>query len=318
MGEANSPALANGWLEQGTQIGRSIHHGSTEGTEFLVIGTKMEALTSWRKTLQADQGPAFYVRGSAMRRLLLCILSLNCALAVTGAAQSQENLAANFSQPPEPGQRPECGNLTTIEGCLALYGVPLTKDGMLAAFRSGDPAIRMLDEEVLAYRHVKDAIPELSVLLITTYDPNERIGLANALAELGEEQGVETLRRYCDDTTTSVGERLTAARFLRRYRPKSCSGVLMAALHDDSSRLSALHLIPEFKELSPEQSAAARSVLLKSLADEDFSLRLVAAETIASTGDVTYIPALQAAIEKESIAFVRDDMKFCLKEVKGR
>lgn len=253
-------------------------------------------------------------------RLLLCILATQCALVAVGMGQSRESAgegtAAVFDRPSQL-KRPECGNLTPIDGCLAQYGVPLTKEGLLAALRSTDPEIRALDEEVLAYRGIKDAIPELFMLLITTYDPDERIRLADALAELGEEQGVETLRRYCDDATASMYERLAAARCLLRYQPRSCPEALIAALRDDTYRLVALPMIPEFKELSQEQSAEARSVLLKSVADQDFIVRLQAAETIAATRDVTYIPALQAALVRESQEAVRDAIQYCLKQLQG-
>jgi HEAT repeat protein len=157
-----------------------------------------------------DRNPAGGARSIGMgtqTRLLFCILATQCALGAVGMGQSWESAgkgaAANFYRPSSQLKRPECGNLTPIDGCLAQYGVPLTKEGLLAALRSRDPEIRALDEEVLAYRRIKDAIPELFMLLITTYDPDERIRLADALAELGEEQGVETLRRYCDDARVS-------------------------------------------------------------------------------------------------------------------
>ncbi len=232
---------------------------------------------------------------------LLYVLALQCALAGVATAQTDRSTG---SEPP----RPCSGGLTTVGECLMEHQIPLTKDGLRAALHSEDTEIWQLAAEELAIEGMKDAIPDLAGLLELKSEPIQRIILANSLAQLGDERGVQTLQAYCDDKTAQMGDRLSAANHLLRYRPKSCPETLIEGLQDNVYRGQALGMIPNFKELSPSESAQVRAFLLKSLSDQDFVNRLQAAQTIEGLGDVFAIPALEAALARESQPQVRGAM----------
>jgi len=198
------------------------------------------------------------------------------------------------------------------------HQIPLTKDSLRSALRSDDTEIWELAAEQLAIEGVKDAIPDLAGLLELKSEPIERIILANSLAQLGDERGVQTLRAYCDDKTAQMGDRLSAANHLLRYQPKSCPETLIEGLEDNVYRGQALGIIPNFKELSPTESAQVRALLLNSLSDQDFATRLQAAQTTYALGDVSAIPALQAALAKETKPIVRSAMEQSLKALQSK
>ncbi len=248
-----------------------------------------------------------------MRRLSPYFLILQCALALTAVAQTNAGPASNT---------PDCNGLTTADQCdeqwLTHYGVALTKEALMSALHSENPEIQGFAADLLAFRGIKDAIPEIAALLESKSNPSERLHLAQELAELGDERGVQTLRSYCDDSRVSMEYRLDAAQALVRYQPKSCPQTLIVGLQDDTFRVQALGLIPDFKELTPNEAARVRALLLKSLSDLDSSTRLQAARTIIGLGDVSDIPVLQAAIAREPDPFVREAMENSLKSLQDK
>ncbi len=76
-------------------------------------------------------------------------------------------------------------------------------------------------------------------------------------------------------------------------------------------------MISRFKELSPNESAQATAILLKSLSSGDSGVRLTAAGVIAEIGDASNIPALEAAIAKEADPQLRRAMGYYLKQLQG-
>jgi HEAT repeat protein len=247
-----------------------------------------------------------------MQRFLACALTLQCLLAV--AAVAQTDLSAAFSTPQsKPQPLPFCTGET--RWCLKEYNIPLTKEALLSALHSDNHHIWPLAAEELAFEGVKDAIPELAALLEAKSGPGDRISLADALAQLGDQRGVEVLQGYCDDPVAPIGDRLGAAERLLRYRPKSCPKTLIEGLQDKTWRVLALGIVPDFKELSPSESAVVKAIVLKSLQDQDFMVRLQAAETVGALGDTSVIPALQAAIPKESDSVARIAMEYSLERL---
>jgi HEAT repeat protein len=245
-----------------------------------------------------------------MTKLLLCALTLQCALTVAAIAQTDVS----------PGYDPDfcASGLTTVRQCLEDHSIPLTKDGLMSALNSKNPNLSSLAAGELANEGVKDAIPDLFKLFEAEPEPLGKIGLARDLAALGDQRGVQALRRYCDEPAMSMGDRLSAANNLVRYQPKSCPKTLIEGLQDDFYRGQALGMIPNFKELSPGESAQVRTLLLKSLWDQDSHIRLSAAQTMEGLGDESYIPSLEAAMAKEPTDFVRGAMENTVKTLSPR
>jgi HEAT repeat protein len=167
----------------------------------------------------------------------------------------------------------------------------------------------------LGFEHVKDAIPELTAFLETKTNPRDRINVARALAQLGDERGAQILRTYCNDQSLSLNDRLGAAQSLLQFQPNCCAPTLIQGLKSDDVRLTAIGMITFFKQLSPEEWAEVRTLLLKSLEDKDQMTRLAAADVMFGLKDPTLLPPLQAALNKETVPFVRQAMEQSLKHM---
>ncbi|HUI83566.1 MAG TPA: HEAT repeat domain-containing protein [Candidatus Binatia bacterium] len=246
---------------------------------------------------------------SPPRLILLAIL--HCAFAI--AAGAQVNVGTTDEDPNL------CSGLTTVQQCLVLHHIALTKDALLSALHSQDTRIKILAAEGLAVEDVKDAIPDLTELLEAGSEPNVRMILAQSLARLGDGRGVEILRSYCNDASVSISDRLTAASTLLDFQPKSCPETLVAGLQSDiwEFRVVALGMIPNFKQLTPGQTAQVRAILLRSLFDQAVIVRKQAAVTMWELGDKSFIPALQAALGKEAEPIARHAMEYSLKRLQS-
>ncbi|MGO9402945.1 MAG: HEAT repeat domain-containing protein [Terriglobales bacterium] len=245
-----------------------------------------------------------------MTRSLLYVLLLQSLLTLSAVAQVNLGMV---------GEEPDCSGLTTVEQCLELHRIPLTKDALISALHNEDFWIWSLAASEVGNKGLKDAVPDLIGLLASRSVPVERIILAQALARLGDARGVEILRSYCDDATVSISDRLTAASTLLDFQPKSCPETLIAGLQSDvwQFREEAIGMIPRFKELSPSESAQVRAALLRSLSDQEGNVRLQAANTMWGLGDRSFIPVLQAALAKETEPMVRHGMEYSLKRLQG-
>lgn len=247
-----------------------------------------------------------------MSRSLLWFVILQCGLSVAATAQVEPNTVHD----------PDCGNLTTASQCLAetfaVHHIPVTKDGLMFALHSDDIRLRNLAVNELAEEGVREAVPDLLALLDAEVDPNERVALAGALAKLGNGRGMSTLEAYCDDKTASLDARLNAAARLLRYQPRPCTGTIMEALQSTDFRYQAMFLIMQWKELSPGESAQVKAILVKCLSNADSGGRVQAAGYIAKLGDLSAIPALEAATAKETDPAVRNAMEYYLKTLKAK
>jgi HEAT repeat protein len=245
-----------------------------------------------------------------MLRSVLYLIALHSLLLAGAVAQVDFGTA---------GEKPDCSGLTTAEQCLELHHVPLTKDALISALHSDDRSIWSLAAGELANNGTKDAIPELAGLLQSKSVPVERMIVAQALARLGDPQGAEILRSYCNDRTVSVSDRLTAASTLLDFLPKSCPETLIAGLQSDvwQFREQALGMVPRFKELSPDEAAQVRVALVRSLSDQESDLRLQATVTMWGLGDRSFVPALQTALAKETDPVVRRGIEYSLQRLQN-
>lgn len=246
-----------------------------------------------------------------MPRRLAYVLVFQCVLAIGATAQIDVNAGVWDPQ--------LCSGLTTIEQCLGKLNVPLTEDSLSSALYSANPWISGLAAGELAAQGVKSAIPDLLSLLEAKSEPSERMGLAVALGQLGDERGIETLRSYCDNTTIGIMDRLNAAAQLLQFQPESCPEVLMEGLQSDlwPARDQAVGLIPCFTKLSSQESVLVRALLLKSLSDPQSVVRSQAAYTILRLKDTSAIAALQVALAKEPDPLVRNTMEDSLKRLQS-
>jgi HEAT repeat protein len=245
----------------------------------------------------------------ARTSLLVMVIQFAIAVAAPGQAASGPGFVANQLGP-------------TVEDRLNQLHVPRTKDGLLAALRSENPEIRSLALTELVNEGVKGVIPEIAALMnAESEDPLRKASLAVDLARLGDERGVQTLLQYCSDTSVLMIVRLEMIDQLRQFvGHKSCPGLVIQGLQDpdDAVREEALALVPHFKELYPSQSPLVQAILLRSLFDSSSGVRSRAANTILVVGDVSAIPALEAAVNRETDSAFRAAMARTLKALKDK
>jgi len=107
--------------------------------------------------------------------------------------------------------------------------------------------------------------------------------------------------------------RLTAVMYLVNYHhDESCWKTVVEGTQckdDSGARAQALSLIPNFRKLSAEQAADFRALRVNGLRDEDPGVRIEASYMLQTMGDVSAIPALQAAIAAETDPNVRSSME---------
>lgn len=142
--------------------------------------------------------------------------------------------------------------------------------------------------------------------------PEVQVNIAYALLQMGEDVGVRTLRRDCDDNGMPMDLRLSAAYYLLTSHDESCLSTVVAALQPDSEavdRAQAIYLVPRFKKLPPAELDNLRTRVLNALRDQDPTGRLAASDTLRTLGDKTAIPYLEAAISTEDDVDTRARME---------
>lgn len=205
---------------------------------------------------------------------------------------------------------------------LTQHHIPLTKDALIAALHNDSAEIRGLAASQLADEGAKDAIPAIVEALESERVPTQKIYIAQALAYMGDQRGLQALRNDCEDTSLTMVDRLTAVEYLVfNHHDESCWRTVVEAAqsrdgYDD--RLQALTLIPSFKKLSAEQSATFHALILNGLRDDNASVRIEASNALRITGDAGAIPALEAAIAAESRPDVQSMLESNLKDLQKK
>jgi len=253
-----------------------------------------------------------------MVRPLICGAAL-CALAVGSAAQCPVALADMGQNADEVFNEP--GGLAYVEGQLTEMGIPLTNDCLLLALQSDNLKVRYLVAGEAATKGVKEAVPVIEHMMQEETEPYGRIGLAWDLAVLNQELGLKTLEDYCGNSKEDIAVRLQAARVLEvDLKQKSCPNVLVTALHESRAefRHVALSLLPEATDLSAKDFLQLHNLLLKSLSDQDRSVRIEAADVVTKLGDVSFIPELQKVVAKEPDPEVKKAMTAALSSLESK
>lgn len=209
--------------------------------------------------------------------------------------------------------------LGTIADRLRELRVPLSKQSLISALASESDQIRGLAAIQLSVEGATEAIPSLVAALEIESMPRTKASIAYALARLGDARGVDALRQECTDITVPVTVRLSAAQYFESIDRASCPEALLQALKNDSSdtRSVALSLIPNFKRLSAAESSEVQKILLASLSDPNTAVKVAAANTLWELDYRSGIPALQAAIAKESDPFVLNTLQYSLRRLQG-
>ena len=213
------------------------------------------------------------------------------------------------------GQPEQCGSCppTKVSEVLTHHGIALTEEALVLALRSDDEKIRGMAASQLEIEGARNAIPAIVDALQAERAPAQRVYIAEALAEMKDDRGIQALRLDCNDSNLPITYRLASARYLAMFQDdRSCWKVVAEAAQfkdDPGTRAQALSMVPDFKRSSAEQFAVLHALLLNGLRDEDPMVRMQTGNILETMGDVSAIPALQTAITAEGDAQVRDALE---------
>jgi len=236
--------------------------------------------------------------------LVVCVLLL-LTFAATFAQQSSEVGTANLYR---------YGEL------LQQHHIELTKSALLRALKNSDEAVRYLAAMKLAEDKSVDAIPAIEEALAVERVLRDRVNIALALGLLGDQTGPTELKKVCAGTNFVREFRLYAVRYMFDLHFQKDEDCLHAAEEiveskkiDSGDRISALELLQRFQTLTAEESDKVLKLVLKRLEDSEPVVRMAAGNAVASLGNASAIPYLEAAIAREQDESVRSvferDMK---------
>lgn len=204
------------------------------------------------------------------------------------------------------------GAPVSIPAKLQQHGISLTREGLVSALQSKDPEIRFLAAEQLAYAEEKDTIPDIRDALRREENPLAEVNMGYALAQLGDPNGFEALKRDCSKTQFQNHLRLVAARYLLDLDRDYCVGIVLDSLQNSSNpmdRMDALSLLPRFSHLSHNNIVRMRNLVLTALEDPTPAVRISAGEAISRIGAKSDEQYLGAAIDREGDDVVRSQLQ---------
>ena len=208
---------------------------------------------------------------------------------------------------------------------LQKHGIELTNSGLLRALRDPDSSVRYLAAMKLAEDKVSDAARPIEEALAIEKVPRTRVNLALALALLGSQTGNIELRRLCADKNFPPDFRLYAVGYMFDLHVEKDEDCLSAAEElakpkaaGIGDRVSALNLLGRFRDLTPEESKHAQTVIALGLEDPEPVIRMAAGQAIAIIGDASAIVLLRSAITDEHDDAVRSALDKNLKKLEQR
>jgi hypothetical protein len=164
-----------------------------------------------------------------MRRFLLCLVTLECALTAVGTSQQAVYagcgkypfLVFGYSGDPLGDTAPEASHQFAFEHLMS-ENIPLTKGGLQSALKNGKPEIRYSAAWYLADQGAKDAIPDIFAALEAERVPRAKAYIACALVELGDKRGVQALHRYCGEPEFPMALKQDVTDFLLELHETPC------------------------------------------------------------------------------------------------
>lgn len=226
-----------------------------------------------------------------------------------GLFQLQEVIAA------DGGRR-----LPTFAELLQSHNIQLTRPALIAALKNPDPEVRDLAAQKLVEDKAAETIPLIVDALASEKVPWTRMNIAFALASYGEETGFAALEDNCKSHDAGTDVKVYSAEYLLRLKRQSkvCLNAVLDSLQNGSNgyKMLAASILPEFHDLSPEDSERVFVGLSKAIRDP--GVRLESGESLAKLGDPRGISELQQAIAAEREDAVRWRLEEDLKRLEQK
>jgi HEAT repeat protein len=214
------------------------------------------------------------------------------------------------------------GALPTIGEILKGHNIQLTETALVDALKNADPEVRWLAAQKLAEDKAGGATPAIKDALASERVPWTRMNIAYALAEFGESAGFDTLEGNCGDHALGAGIRVQSAGYVLRLNHESaaCLSAVLDVLESGSNgyKMQAASLLPQFHNLSPEDSERIFVGLSRALHASYALVRLGAGRALAELGDRRAIPELREAAAREQDEAVRSQIDQDLRTLKEK
>lgn len=199
---------------------------------------------------------------------------------------------------------------------LKLHHVELTEAGLVKALQSPNAHVRDLAAARLAEEQDVSAVPAIDEALAKEKVTETRINIAFSLALLGQEKGMQELRKACDDSRLPGYFRARAAVYTQQLGSKACFTASLELLRSDpGSREQILSLLPQYSHPSNDELEDILAATLECLTDESGAVRIQAGMALAALGKPSAIPYLQSAIAREQDEVVRSQMQASLDQL---
>ena len=207
--------------------------------------------------------------------------------------------------------------LETLEDALKRYHIQLTEEGLTNALKNPNPEIRWLAAQKLAKDRAIDKVPFIKAALERDRGvfPNEA-NIAYALAELGNQEGIERLRLLCSGNDPAV--KLHAATYLANLRDDSCLDSIVGLLQSTKQseiKIAVLSLLTRFRSVPSDRRTIIHSKILELLGDDGAAVRMGASDALVVFGDRSDMVRLQEAIKNEKEPGVRSQMERSLQRL---
>jgi hypothetical protein len=229
--------------------------------------------------------------GLAATSLILCVVSSAVAQALT-----------------------KNGSLPTIQQELRRHAVGLSTAEIVAALKSADPEVRGLAAQELVDEKQFSAIPQIAEALRAEDDPSAKINIGFALAQLGIDEGVQSLQQACTNPNIANYLKPTAAQYLiETGHPKGkCRSYLFETLQrqdtDHGTWVQAASVVSQLKDRTTEETAMLSMSLKRSLYSDSSYVKLEGSHWLAFLKDESAIPTFEDAIMHEQDETVRSRM----------
>lgn len=205
---------------------------------------------------------------------------------------------------------------------LREHNIELTKDALVRALNSD---VRFLAVMKLAEDRAPDAIPAIKAALAAETVSRARVNIALALGLLGDRAGPDELKKVCADKDLTPEFRLYAVRYmfdLHFQKDEHCVAAAEEMVDsqnvDFGGRISALALLPDFRDLTPAESQKVFDLVVHRLDDPEPTVQMEASSALASLGNASAIPYLKAAIAREKEEAIRSVFELNLEKLEKK
>jgi HEAT repeat protein len=216
------------------------------------------------------------------------------------------------------------GRPATFADLLRAHNIGLTEAALLRALKNANSEVRSLAAMKLEEDKAIDAIPAIKDALAAESVPRARVNIALALGLFGDPVGYDELKKVCADKDFIPEFRLYAVRYTFDLHSQNdaCLRAAKEIVESKGSsfgdRISAIDLLPQFQNLTTEETGEILKIVFTCLDDPEPVVRMAASHALVSLGDASAVPILQSAIAREQDENIRSVYEMDLKKLQRK